>query len=77
MRESAPARTGGLLEQRNRRLRIPGQRQRQAGVGGIEQALGLGQQQLGLVILALRDLDQRELEDDLRLGCDQSVSESR
>ena len=60
-------RAGSRLEHRNRGLRVAGQRQRQAGVGRIEQTLRLGQQQLGLVILALGDLDQRQLQDDLRL----------
>src|SRR5205085_10712446 len=44
-----------------------GERQRQTEVGGIEHRLAGLQESYRLTILAERDLDQRELEDDLRL----------
>ena len=70
-------RAGGGLEDGDRLGGSTGERQRQAVVGGIEHIAGCLEQGDGLVVLALGDLDQRQLQDDLRLVGDRTSSESR
>ena len=68
MRASAPTRPRGRLQHRNRVLRVAGERQRQAGIRRVDETLRFSEQQLASLILAQRDLNQRELQHDLRLG---------
>ena len=62
------------IENLNRLGGMAGKSQRKTVVGGLDETLGGLEERNRLVVLALSDLDERALQDDLRLGGSQRQS---